>query len=139
MATATMHDGRAIVAYNQQGKAVDSEGVVIPGAPRPPKDTDPAQQVGASGAPTPEERMAIAIAQAIVNPKALAAKGAASSKAAEEPDGGEEVETPTLAELPDHLAGLKSVADVKAMQKGDERVGAQKLYAARIAELEGGE
>jgi hypothetical protein len=80
--------------------------------------------------------MAIAIAQAIVNPKALAAKGiGASSKAAAEPV--EEVEPPTLAELPDHLAGLKTVAEVKALQKGDTRVGAKPLYAARLAELSG--
>lgn len=76
MAEAQLHKGRAIVAYRADGEAIDSEGVVIEGAPKATKDTPPDQQPGALGAPTPEERMAIAIATAIQNPKALAAKGA---------------------------------------------------------------
>ena len=64
MATAKMHDGRAIVAY-VDGKAVDSNGVEIEGAPKASKDTDPWLQTGALGAPTPEERMGIAIATAL--------------------------------------------------------------------------
>lgn len=80
MATAKMHNGVAIVAY-VNGKAVDSEGKEIEGAPKAPKDTDPSEQPGALGAPTAEERMGRAIAQAIVDPKGtLATKKPATAK-----------------------------------------------------------
>lgn len=126
MATAQREGG---FYYTDRGIAVDAEGKHIAGAPKPSPDTDPSKQPGAQGAVAadPMARLADLLAG-----KVPATKGA--SKAAE-PE--EEVEPPTLAELPDHLAGLKTVADVKALQKGDKRVGAQKLYEARLAELSG--
>jgi hypothetical protein len=139
MAEAQMVNGKALVGY-VGGVGVDSEGVPIEGAPKQPKNTDPSRQPGAQGAPSPEERMAIAIAQAITNPKALAAKGAsASDKAAEEPDGNGEgdIELPVLAKLPRALKKLKSVEEVRAMQAKDDRAGAVEHYDARLAELSG--
>jgi hypothetical protein len=116
------------------GHAVDSEGASIPGAPKPPADT-PREQQPTALATTPEERMAIAIAQAIANPKAVAAKGAK----AEDADGDEQgdVELPVLTKLPRALKKLKSVEEVRAMQATDDRAGAVEHYDARIAELEG--
>ena len=61
MATAEMYKGRAIVAY-VNGEAVDSNGEVIEGAPKPPKDTDPSQQPHAMAALNTEERSAAVLA-----------------------------------------------------------------------------
>lgn len=77
MAEAQLHNGRAIVAY-RDGVAIDSEGAEIPGAPKQAKNTPPEEQPGALGGPTPEERIGIAIAQALANPKAVLAKGGAN-------------------------------------------------------------
>jgi len=127
MATAKMHDGRAIVAYVGD-KAVDSNGDEIEGAPKPPKDTDPSEQPGALGAPTPEERMGRAIAMAIIDPKGV--------KNASTPAPDEDVALPTIKDLPDAVGKLKTVAEVKAMAKRDDRATAGPIYDARIAEIE---
>ena len=130
MATAKMHDGRAIVAYVGD-KAIDSQGDEIKGAPKPPKDTDPSEQPGALGAPTPEERMGIAIATAL---KGGAVKGHGSS--GQSAAASEDVALPTIKDLPDAVGKLKTVAEVKAMAKRDDRATAGPIYDARIAELE---
>jgi hypothetical protein len=88
MAEAKVFKGRALVAYVGD-VGVDSEGVPIEGAPKRPPLTPSEQQPGAMGAPSPEERMAIAIAQAITNPKELAAR---APKAAPKPAAREEAE-----------------------------------------------
>jgi len=126
MATAKMHDGRAIVAYVDD-KAIDSNGEEIPGAPKPPKDTDPSEQPGALGAPTPEERMGRAIAMAIIDPKGVKNAGAPAS---------DDTALPTIKDLPDAVGKLKTVAEVKAMAKRDDRATAEHIYDARIAEIE---
>lgn len=141
MADAKMHNGRAIVAY-VDGKAVDSEGKVIEGAPKPPKDTPREKQPGSTMA-TPEERMGHAIAQAIINPQAVVARQVAAERDAGRADTTGETSTdeeeglPTVADLPDHLAGITSAAEVRRLQANDERTTAQKHYDARLAELEG--
>jgi hypothetical protein len=106
MAEAQMHDGKAIVAY-RNGQAIDSEGNVIKGAPKPPKDTDPSQQIGRANALSPEERMAAAVASAVLNPQAALARAQfveASTAAATDDDEGEDTEEsddlPALAEMP---------------------------------------
>jgi hypothetical protein len=76
MGEARMHDGKAIVAY-RNGQAIDSEGNVIKGAPKPPKDTDPSQQIGRANALSSEERMAAAVAAAVINPQAALARAQA--------------------------------------------------------------
>ena len=127
MATAKMHDGRAIVAYVGD-KAIDSQGDEIKGAPKPPKDTDPSEQPGALGAPTPEERMGIAIATAL---KGGPVKGAKAGVIAPDDEA-----LATIKDLPDAVGKLKTVAEVKAMAKRDDRATAGPIYDARIAELE---
>lgn len=71
--------------------------------------------------------------------------GAAGSSAAQastegesdtETDSEEEEGLPPLSGMADHLAGITSVDDVKALRKTDKRKGAKPLYAARIAEIE---
>lgn len=122
--------------YYVGDKAVDANGVEITNAPKRQADTDPSQQPGAFGASTPEERIGLAIARAMADPKAaLAAHGVqtpASTSKASESD-----ELPTVADLDDHLAGLASAAEVKALQKRDNRVTAEPKYAKRLAELQG--
>lgn len=60
-----------------------------------------------------------------------------ASSASDETDSDEEEGLPPLSGMADHLAGIESVDDVKAMRKTDKRKGAKPLYEARIAELEG--
>lgn len=134
MATAQREGG----LYYVGGKAVDAEGKEIPGAPKEQKDTPPDQQPGGSGAVAP------VTAQDLVNALANAARGAAApakpAKAAAEraaAEGEDEPEPlPTISDLPKAVSKLKTVDEVKAMQKRDERVSAEKIYDARIAELE---
>lgn len=110
-------------------KAVDADGQEVKGAPKKPKNTDPSKQPGALGAPTPEEKMGIAIAQAL--------KGGTKAKASsgDEEEEQDEDTLPVLADLPAHLATLTTVEEVKALKKTDKRVGAQDAYAARLDEL----
>jgi prepilin-type processing-associated H-X9-DG protein len=135
MAEAKKVNGHAIVAY-VDGHAVDSEGARIEGAPRQPKDTDPSLQPGANGVQSPEEKLANAMLVALGRAPAASAALASSSSSASGA-GEEEVEIPKIAELDDHLASLTTVAQVKALQKRDDRVTAQPKYEARIAELSG--
>lgn len=144
MAEAKLHKGRAIVAY-KNGQAIDSDGRVIEGAPKQPKDTDASQQIGRAHAATPEERMALAFAQALANPQALLAKAAAAEAAtstADDDDDGvdsdEEEGLPSLPDMQAHLADITDADELKALQKQDKRKGAKPLYKARLAELEGG-
>jgi len=51
----------------------------------------------------------------------------------------ESVELPTLDKLERKLKRITDSDEVKAMQAADDRKGAQELYEARLAELEGGE
>lgn len=139
MATAKLHDGQAIVAYNAKGEAIDSDGAVIKGAPRPPKDTPPDQQPGALGAATPEERIAVAVARAMKDPDKVLANAGAANPASDEDEGtdsDEEEGLPPLAEMQDHLAGIKTVEEVESLRKQDKRKGAKPLYKARLAELD---
>jgi hypothetical protein len=114
--------------YTDKGVAVDAEGKKIEGAPKQAPDTDPSKQPGAVGALTSEERLGVAIATAMKGGKPASTKESAIV-AEDEP-------LPTIRDLPDHVAGLKTVAEVKAMAKRDDRVSAEPIYDARIAELE---
>jgi hypothetical protein len=121
--------------YTADGTPVDADGNVLKDAPKRGKDTDPSKQPGALGAPTPEERMGRAIADAITGKKPASAAAVAEEEDATDDD---EVDgLPTLADLPDHLAGIESVDEVKALRKTDKRKGAKPIYEARLAELEG--
>lgn len=126
MATAKKPGG----LYYVGDTAVDADGKAIEGAPKKPKDTDPSKQPGALGAATPEERMGLAIANAL--------SGKTAPQRDDDADDDEEdgEETFTLAELPEHLATITSVDEVKALRKADKRKGAKPLYEARLAELE---
>jgi hypothetical protein len=136
MATAEMYKGRAIVAY-VDGKAVDSNGEEIEGAPKQPKDTDPSQQPHAMAALNTEERSAAVLANAFATALGKGApKGSATSATTGQTSDPGEGDMPTIKELPDHVAKLTTVKEVKAMAKRDERVSAEPIYAARIAELE---
>jgi hypothetical protein len=123
--------------YYVNGQAVDSEGRKVEGAPDQSPDTDPSKQPGAIGAAAsdPIQRLADTLAAA------LAGKGASPARTGA-PDGtgnganDDDVALPTLAELPDHLAGLTTVEEVTALQKLDKRKGATSLYDARLSELE---
>ncbi len=106
--------------------AVDAEGKKIENAPKRPADTDPSKQPGSVGASTPEERMGIAIANAL--------RGKANTPSSEGKDS-EDAELPTLADLEDHLSDL-TIDEVRALQKSDDRKGAVAIYEARIEELE---
>lgn len=111
--------------------AVDANGVSIEGAPKRPKDTPPDQQPGAIGNPAsdPVQRMADAITAAL--------RGQAPASAAPAPaSGDDEVTHPTLSDLPEHLAALTTVREVEQLRDTDDRKGAQRIYEARIAELQ---
>lgn len=146
MAEAKLHKGRAIVAY-KNGQAIDSDGKVIEGAPKQPKDTDPSQQIGRASAPTPEERMALAFAQAMANPQALLAKHAAAEAAAnasadaddEGTDSEDSDELPSLPDMPAHLESIDDVDALKAMKRQDTRKGGKQLIQARIDALKAAE
>lgn len=71
MATAKRPGG----LYYVNGKAVDSEGNEVKGAPKQAPDTPPDQQPGANGVQTPEEKLANALAVALGKSPAKAAKG----------------------------------------------------------------
>lgn len=123
--------------YYVGGVAVDAGGVAVEDAPKLGKDTDPKEQPGALGAPTPEEKMGRAIAQAIVDPKGTLERKNAAVKAegpgkSTEPDDA----LPPIKDLADHVSGLKTVEEVQALAKRDDRKSAEKIYDARIAELE---
>jgi hypothetical protein len=146
MAEAKMHNGKAIVAYNAQGQAIDSEGAIIKGAPKPPKDTDPSQQIGRAGALSSEEKIGLAIAQAIVNPAALVAKAAAADAATttaddddEGTDSDESDELPPLADMPAHLESITDVDELRTLKRQDTRKGGKQLIQARIDALKGAE
>lgn len=126
MATAQREGG---YYRTDKGKAVDAEGKEIEGAPKPTPDTDPSNQPGAQGALSSEERLGVAIAAAIKGEKPKGAKDPV--RATDDDDA-----LPTIKELAGHVAGLKTVAEVKAMAKRDDRVSAEPIYEARVAELE---
>lgn len=130
MATAQIYKGRAIVAY-VNGEAVDSNGEVIEGAPKQPKDTDPSQQPHAMAALNTEERSAAVLANAF----ATALKGETKGKSANSEVDDDAL--PTVKDLPAHVAKMTSAADVKAMAKRDDRVSAEPIYEARLAEIAG--
>jgi hypothetical protein len=143
MATAKLHDGRAIVAY-VDGKAVDSNGVEIEGAPKQPKDTDPSEQPHAMAGLNTEERSAAILAGAFASAlkdggktaKVQAVGSGQAEKIGTGTSGSTDVdELPTIKDLPDHVAGLKTVAEVRAMARRDDRVSAEPIYKARLAEL----
>lgn len=140
MAEAKLHKGKAIVAYNTKGQAIDSEGAVIEGAPKPPKDTPRDQQPGAAGAQTEAQRIAVAVALAMRDPDAFLKNSGVTMEPTDSTNGepADESELPTLADLPDHLQTLTSADQVRALQATDERKGAVQHYDARLAELEGG-
>lgn len=131
MAEALLVNGVALVAY-VDGVGVDSEGRAVKGAPKEPPVTDPSQQPHAMAALNSDERSAAILATAFA--KALAGTGVASAPALPP---AAPAELPTLAELPDHLAGLTSADAVRALQAQDERKGAVSMYEARLAELSG--
>jgi hypothetical protein len=144
MAEAKMHKGKAIVAY-RNGQAIDSDGNVIEGAPKPPKDTPASEQIGRAGALSPEERMAAAVAAAVINPQAALARAQAVDAATAAPetddedegtsDAEEEEGMPTLADLPAHLDSMTNADEIKAMRRQDVRKGAKPMYKARLDAL----
>jgi hypothetical protein len=136
MSTAQVHDGHAIVAYIG-GKAVDSDGKEIEGAPKQPKDTDPSKQPHALAQLNPEERSAAVLATAFATAMGKTPPKAATATADEDEDEDVDVELPRLDDLEKHLAKFKTADQVRALQARDERVGATRMYEARIAELGG--
>lgn len=106
MATAKVHNGVAIVAYVGD-KAVDSEGREIKGAPKPPKDTDPSEQPGNNLVSTPEERMGLAIARAMANPKTMVAAATKPAKTSKKSDD----ETPPVEKTASQKAGELPTAE----------------------------
>lgn len=145
MAEAKVHEGRAIVAY-RDGKAIDSEGNVIKGAPKQPKDTPASEQLGRAGALSPEERMAAAVAAAVINPQAALARAQAVEAASadeEEDDEGTDAEEeeglPSLPDMPAHLESITDIDELKAMKRQDTRKGGKKLIQDRIDALKASE
>lgn len=131
MGEAKLYKGRAIVAYVND-EAVDSEGKVIEGAPKQSPDTDPSKQPHALAALNTEERSAAVLANAF----ATALRGAAANSEPADTETADTDALPTIKDLPDAVAKLKTVAEVNAMAKRDERVSAEPIYDARIAEIE---
>lgn len=84
MGIAKTHDGVAIAGYIN-GKAVDSEGAEVKGAPKRAPNTDPSLQPGAIGGPSAEERIGAAIANALIQGQAAAAGTIESSAAPMKP------------------------------------------------------
>lgn len=73
-------------------------------------------------------------------PKAEGSKGSEGAESeTDETDSEEEEGLPPLSGMADHLAGITTVDDVKALRKTDKRKGAKPLYEARIKEIEAGE
>lgn len=146
MAEAKVHEGQAIVAY-RDGKAIDSDGNVIKGAPKQPKDTPASEQIGRAGSLSQEERIAAAVAGAMLNPQAALAKAQAADAANaavdddadEGTDAEEEEGLPTLADMPAHLESITDVDELKALKKQDTRKGGKELIQARIDALKAGE
>ena len=131
MATAKREGG---LYLNAQGVSVDAEGRKVEDAPKATPDTDPSKQPGAAGSgPAP------GVMTMRLDDESLAALGGKVPKKAAAPaakESEEDVPLPTIKDLADHVAGLKTVAEVKAMAKRDDRVSAEPIYEARIAELE---
>lgn len=141
--------------YTAQGKPVDANGVLIADAPEQPQDTDPSKQPGSllALARTPEERVGLAIARAMADPKGVlkaeeeaikaAQKQAADRLAPAQPVAGASAPsvvldpgTMTVAELATYLASLTTAEQVAATQKADKRKGVVgALYAARLEEI----
>lgn len=122
--------------YTDKGVAVDAEGKKLEDAPKQLKDTDPSKQPGAAGGPTP---VAMTMRLDDDSLRALGGKVPAKPKAAattETSDPNEDEPLPTIKELPDAVSKMKTVEEVQAMAKRDERVSAAPIYDARIAELE---
>lgn len=124
--------------YTDKGVAVDAEGKKIEGAPKPAPDTDPSKQPGATGAlasgPVTTMRLDDDSLRALGGKVPAAPKGEGTGSAkATEPD---DEALPTIKDLKDHVAGLKTVEEVQALAKRDDRKSAEPIYDARIAELE---
>ena len=114
--------------YTDKGVAVDAEGKKIEDAPKQPKDTDPSKQPGAVGALTSEERLGVAIATAMKG-------GAKAPKAAADETDDENDSLPPVRDLANAISKMDA-AEVKSMAKRDERVSAEPIYKARLAEIE---
>lgn len=128
MATAKQEGG--LYYDSVRDTMVNAEGKEVKGAAKPAKDTPRDEQpAGLTGASTPEERLATAIATALRSGSAgsASASGSASST--------DDASLPTVANLADHISKM-SVAEVKSLQKSDDRTTAQPIYEARLAELE---
>jgi hypothetical protein len=142
--TAKVHKGKAIVAYVGD-QAVDSEGNVIEGAPKPPKDTEPSQQLGGRADMNAEERSASIMASAFAKALAAAsgkepiAPAADTSDDDEGTDSEESDELPPLADMPAHLESITDVDELKALKRQDTRKGGKQLIQARIDALKGAE
>lgn len=122
--------------YTPQGVAVAADGSKIEGAPKQAPDTDPSKQPGAAGGAPPGGVMTMRLdddsLRALGGKVPAKAAGAKEAPAASDDDDS----LPPVKDLKDHVAGLKTVAEVKAMAKRDDRVSAEPIYEARIAELE---
>jgi hypothetical protein len=120
--------------YTDKGVAVDAEGKKIEDAPKQKPDTDPSKQPGAAGGAAPGT-MTMRLDDDSL--RALGGKVPAKPKAEAETKSDDEEDDvlPTIKDLPAAVAKLKSVEEVKAMAKRDDRVSAEPIYDARIAEL----
>jgi hypothetical protein len=130
--------------YLADGSATDAHGNVIEGAPKAPKATPAHMQPGYVGPDVPAGAALPSIGGALlVTPEQLkqliaaeVAKGAGKNAAkSSESETEQSDELPKIADLDEHLQSLTSAAEVKALQKRDERVTAGPMYEARLAEL----
>jgi hypothetical protein len=143
MAQAKQEGGLYYKPIGTTGKyvAVDANDQVVEGAPKRPANTDPSQQPAAGGLLSSEERVAVAVAKAMKDPDAVLSRAAAQSTPADATAGSDQAvdadELPTLADMPAYLDSITDVDEVRALQRTDDRKGAQDLYAARIDELGG--
>lgn len=134
MATAQREGG---FYRTDKGVAVDAEGKKIDGAPKPTPDTDPSKQPGGTGAPATGPVTTMRLDDESL--RALGGKVPPAPKAqgtAKTDEDDEDKALPTIKDLPAAVAKLKSVDEVKALAKRDDRVSAEPIYDARIAELE---
>lgn len=122
--------------YTAQGVAVDAEGKKVEDAPKLAPDTDPSKQPGAQSGGVAPGTMTMRL-----DDDSLRALGGKVPPKAEGTDGGKTSEAeddalPTIKDLKDHVAGLKTVEEVQALAKRDDRKSAEPIYDARIAEIE---
>lgn len=115
-------------AQSQRDELASAAAEAKPAAPEPGKVTSVADIRPGVIIPTKEQLEAAA---------AIAPESPAGSKTAPtSPAGTSDEGLPTISDLPATVGRLKTVAEVQAMARRDDRVTAEKIYDARIDELE---